>query len=308
MALHTCGEEARTDPALRCNSAPSKERDKRLAGMVGLVISSSDALQEFHLQGRGGRPGRDWRARGALGLPDLLSRCAQWAPGATEKPATSTELVQAQASFKALCARRPDWIDADLVNPLLAALKLTERTNDQTAVVRDAVAAASTVKQIVSLLPVVADRGDVDLLLRLFAGLDGRSWAVVGPRAYPGDEISVALMKAIDARAKASTFTEVGRIIEAVLDSARLRSRNARSSSGGGLRPLTIRSVLRCSMSALINAPWRWSFQRRARFLTAARSWFSAMRSCFTSAPSGSKSFLLSPRSPGARRARRPRV
>ena len=88
-------------------------------------------------------------------------------------------------------------------------------------------------QQIVSLMDMVGDHGDVDLLLQLFAGLDGRIWAVSGPRAYPDYAVSVAFMKAIDGRAEAGSFADVARILEAFLDSNRRRKLAARALNGG---------------------------------------------------------------------------
>jgi tetratricopeptide (TPR) repeat protein len=158
-------------------------------------------------------------------------------PSSPPRPSTPAELDQALLSFRTLRGRRPDWIDAPRVAPLVTALKTAGRTADADAVIRESVAVAVTVPQIVSLLEVVGERGDVDGVLRLFAGLDGRSWALSGQRQYPASELAQVFMKVIDARAEAGAFADVSRVLEAFLDANRRRMRAAMAMTKGITAP-----------------------------------------------------------------------
>ncbi len=155
------------------------------------------------------------------------------ADGSTAKPPPEEAIAQALTSFRALRLKRADWIDQTEVAPLLAALKLAARPKDEEAVLREAAEAAITVKQVRTLMDLVGDRGDVDLFLRLYARLDGKSWAVSGSRTYPGQELSVAFMRMIDGRAEAGAFDEVARVLEAFLNAERRRTEALRRAMSG---------------------------------------------------------------------------
>jgi predicted Zn-dependent protease len=142
---------------------------------------------------------------------------------------SAAEIEQALDSFRILRERRPDWINADILKPMLGALKRAKRDRDEETVYRESIGVAARSQQVVSLMTLVGERGDVGALLQLFAKLDDRSWASTGASAYPSSQISQVFQKAMDARAEARSLADVARLVDGFLDANRRRSQAGRA-------------------------------------------------------------------------------
>ena len=149
------------------------------------------------------------------------------------RPALSqAEIEQVLASVRVVLQRRPDWVDGELLTGVLAALKDAGRNAEADSVFQDSVLAAVRSMQIVSLMTLAGERGDLNGLLTLFAKLEGRSWPLMGTNVYPSSKISEAFMIVMDARAKAGALADVLRLVDGFLDVNRRRSQAARALGG----------------------------------------------------------------------------
>ena len=140
-------------------------------------------------------------------------------------PLPEPELQEVLSAYKALRARRPEWVQSTVLTNVGAELKRAKRGADADQVYKDSVAAADTVDAVSSVMALAGERGDVEGtlgLLEKYVRLQGnRSGSILSGVFDPLD----ALSKLMWLRAEAKAYPEVTRIFDRYMEIYKQRER-----------------------------------------------------------------------------------
>ena len=147
-------------------------------------------------------------------------------------PLPEPELKEVLTAYKALRARRPEWVGSTILTNVGAELKRARREADADQVYRDSVASADTVEAVAGVMALAGERGDVEGtlgLLEKYVRLQGnRSGAISGGVFDPLD----ALSKLMWMQAEAKAFPEVDRVFDRYMEIYKQRERKPGAAKG----------------------------------------------------------------------------
>ncbi len=141
-------------------------------------------------------------------------------------------------AFEGLRRRRPDLIQSTILANVTTELKRAKREPEADALARSAIDGAGTLEAVASVLPLAAERGDVDGLIALIERherLASASASNSPPASFNNAPVAQAVARAMGVKAEAKDYPAILRLLDRVLASAarpdqvarRLKAKNA---------------------------------------------------------------------------------
>ncbi len=162
-------------------------------------------------------------------------------------PLAPPELEQLLAGFQLLERRKPEWIESTILVNVAAELKRSKRTEQSDAFYKQSIESANQLDDVANAMTLAADRGDVDVLLKLYdkyERLQGNRPVTYNVFGGQGASPLLAVLKAMEKRTEDKAYADVLRILDRLLAAAkrthettgnRSRSRGYGSPWGAGM-------------------------------------------------------------------------